>query len=113
MDFLSSFLGPTVPSLRPAEAQGKLKETPRPFLLDVRDPVEYQQVSIPGATLIPLGELASKMSRLPKDKEIIVVCASGSRSLAATRQLLAAGYKAINLQGGMNAWVRAGLPIKK
>ncbi len=113
MDFLSSLFGSSIPTLRAAEAQEKLKETPRPFLLDVREQVEFRAASIPGATLIPLGELNTKMNRLPKDKEIIVVCASGSRSSAAARQLIAAGYKVFNLQGGMNAWMRAGLPIKR
>jgi rhodanese-related sulfurtransferase len=113
MDFLSSLFGTGIPNLRAAEAQEKLKASPKPFLLDVRETVESRAVSIPGATLIPLGELGAKMNRLPKDKEIIVVCASGSRSVPATRQLIAAGYKAFNLQGGMSAWLRAGLPVKR
>jgi len=52
------------------------------------------------------------MKELPKDREIICVCHSGNRSQAATRQLSTAGYQVTNLNGGMIAWVRAGLPIK-
>jgi len=113
MDFLSSLLGPSIPTLKAPEAHEKLKQFPKPFLLDVREAVEFRAVSIPGATLIPSGQLAAQMSKLPKEKEIIVICASGSRSVSATRQLIAAGYKAINMQGGMNAWMRAGLPVKR
>jgi rhodanese-related sulfurtransferase len=50
---------------------------------------------------------------LPQDREIICVCRSGNRSGAAARQLVAAGYNAFNLRGGMNSWQRAGLPIKR
>jgi rhodanese-related sulfurtransferase len=113
MDFISSLFGPAVPNLTPLEAQEKLKQSPRPFLLDVRELVEFRSASISGATLIPSGELSGKLVKLPKGKEIIVVCQSGSRSLAATRQLISAGYNAFNLRGGMNAWMRAGLPVKR
>lgn len=113
MDFLSSLFGSSVPNLRPAEAQAKLTQSPKPILLDVREAVEFRSVSIPGATLIPSGQLAVQMKKLPKNKEIIVICASGSRSVPATRQLIAAGYKAFNVQGGMSAWMRAGLPVKR
>ena len=113
MNLLSSLFGTPVPTIQPQEAQERLNKTPRPFLLDVREPSEFRSASIPGATLIPSGELASQFKRLPKDKEILVICASGSRSTSATRQLIAAGYNATNIQGGMFSWMRAGLPVKR
>ena len=50
------------------------------YILDVREPSEWQEYHIPGATLIPLGELASRVSEVPQDQEIVVVCRSGNRS---------------------------------
>ena len=113
MNFISSLFSAPVPSIPPQEAQERLKKSPKPFLLDVREPSEFRSASIPGATLIPSGELVSQLNRLPKDKEILVICASGSRSSSATRQLIAAGYNATNVQGGLSSWMRAGLPVKR
>jgi rhodanese-related sulfurtransferase len=53
------------------------------------------------------------MQELPREREIVCVCRSGNRSSSAARQLSAAGFKAANLRGGMIAWRRAGLPVKK
>ncbi len=62
--------------------------------------------------MIPLGELSRRMNELPKDRSILCICHSGSRSSVAARQLQAAGYQVINLQGGMSGWERARLPVK-
>ena len=114
MDFITRlFTGVQINTLSPWEAQKKLNQKPKPFLLDVRQPEEYRAGHIPGAKLIPLGELRARMNELPKNHEIICVCHSGSRSLSATRQLAGAGYQVINLSGGMIAWSRAGLPVSK
>lgn len=80
-------------------------------LLDVRDPQEWQAGHAPQAIHIPLGQLESRLAELPRDHQIIAVCRSGRRSAFATQQLLAHGYTAINLTGGMAAWAAAGLPI--
>jgi rhodanese-related sulfurtransferase len=53
------------------------------------------------------------MKELPKEREIVCVCASGNRSSSATRMLTGAGYNAINMKGGMSAWTRAKLAVKK
>lgn len=114
MDFLSKlFTGVQINDVSPSEAQKKLSQKQKPFLLDVRQPEEYRSGHIPGAKLIPLGELCSRMNELPKGREILVVCHSGNRSLSATRQLANAGYNAVNVRGGLNAWSRAGLPVSK
>lgn len=114
MDFITKlFTGAKVISITPAEAQAKRALKAKAYLLDVRQPEEYRTGHIPGAKLIPLGELSQRMNELPKDREIICVCQSGSRSLSATRQLMVAGYQVINLTGGMNAWARAGFEVKK
>ncbi len=107
------FGGSSVPSIDPGQAQARLEAKPQPFLLDVRQPDEYRAGHIAGAALIPLRELPRRMAELPRDREIICVCRSGNRSHSATGQLKAAGYNALNLQGGMINWSRHGLPVRK
>jgi rhodanese-related sulfurtransferase len=112
MDFLSGLFGSSVPSISVADLSEKIKKVNHPFLLDVRQPEEFREGHIAGAKLIPLGELRARMKELPKEREIVCVCASGSRSSSATRQLAAAGFSVINLAGGMSLWKRAKLPVK-
>ena len=113
MDFFSKlFNQPVIDQLTPSQVQELVSQNPRPFLLDVRTPQEFKQGHVNGAELIPLDELSNKMARIPKGREIICICASGSRSSAAVRHLVAQGYKASNMRGGMSGWARAGLPIK-
>ena len=71
------------------------------FLLDVREPMELAVESAPGAVNIPLGQLRARLSELPRDREILVICRSGQRAYSATRILLQHGFKARNLSGGM------------
>jgi phage shock protein E len=113
MNLLSSLLGPSLPSLNALELSAKLKEDNDALVLDVRQPEEYREGHIAGSKLIPLGELNKRLNELPKDKEIICVCASGSRSQSATKFLVGAGYNAFDMQGGMFMWQRASLPVKK
>ncbi len=103
----------SVPAVNPREARELLKGKQPPFLLGVRQPAEYHAGHITGATLIPLGELRVRAEELPQDREILCVCHSGSRSSSAARQLAALGYRTLNLSGGMSAWQRDGLPVKK
>jgi phage shock protein E len=113
MSFLSKLFGPPVPSIDVSTLQAKLNEKPKPFVLDVREPSEYAAGHIAGSTLLPSHQLSSRMSELPKDREIICVCASGSRSSSAARKLAGNGYTVLNLSGGMGQWQRAKLPVKK
>ena len=113
MSLLSKLFGPPVPGIDAAAVQARLNEKPKPLVLDVREPSEYAAGHIAGSTLIPLHQLSSRMSELRQDREIICVCASGSRSGSAARQLASDGYHVLNLSGGMSRWQRAGLPIKK
>jgi rhodanese-related sulfurtransferase len=113
MSIFSILFGPAVPTLKPAEVQEKLKNGKRPFLLDVREKQEMRAGYISGAKLIPLGQLVRRMKELPKDREIVCVCRSGNRSRSAAKQLIAAGYSASNMKGGMLAWGWSKLPVKK
>jgi phage shock protein E len=113
MNLLSSLFGPAMPSLNAMELSEKLKNDKRALVIDVRQPEEYREGHIAGSKLMPLGELGKRMNELPKDKEIICVCASGSRSHSATKFLVGAGYNAFDMQGGMYMWQRSKLPVKK
>lgn len=76
------------------------------FILDVREPNEYQINRIPGSTLIPLGELPRRYRELPRDREIIAQCKMGSRSARATEYLKTVGFaKVKNLRGGILEWI--------
>ena len=84
------------------------------LLLDVREADEYAEVHALHATLIPLGQLNSRMSEIAsyKDKPIVVICRSGSRSVKAVVLLQKAGYsKVSNVAGGTRAWEQAGLDV--
>ena len=83
------------------------------FVLDVRTVEEWNEFHAPGATLIPLGELASRVNELPRDRKIVVVCRSGNRSQQGRDILLAAGFMQVtSMDGGMNAWQTSGYPIE-
>jgi phage shock protein E len=114
MNLFSQFFNqPSINQLEPAQLQTLITQSPRPFLLDVRTASEYKQYHINGAELFPLDELGAKMAKLPKGREIICICESGSRSSAAARHLSAQGFNVSNLRGGMSGWLHAGLPVKK
>jgi adenylyltransferase/sulfurtransferase len=75
------------------------------FILDVRNPEEYQICKIPGSVLLPLPELAKRVAELPKGQEMVVHCKSGMRSAKAIAFLQGQGFdKLSNLKGGILAW---------
>lgn len=113
MNLLQSLFGPPLPSVSAAELGEKLKNGKRPLVVDVRQPEEYRTGHINGTKLIPLGELGGRMKELPKDREIVCVCATGNRSRSATKMLIRAGYNAVNMNGGMVSWSGNGFTTKK
>jgi len=95
-----------IPQLSVEQLKSRLDKGDKPFILDVREPHEYAIVNI-GAPLIPVGQLADRISEIPvpKDAEIVVHCKSGARSQKASQTLKAAGYTNVsNLAGGITAW---------
>jgi len=74
------------------------------FLLDVRDPDEFEEGHIPGAVNLPLNEIRSRIEELPRDREISIYCGVGQRAYYATRLLLQNGYRAKNLAGGIRTY---------
>jgi len=93
-----------------AEAYLKLRENPAtaPMLLDVREPWEAETAAIPGATLIPMGEITSRAhAELDPDKPLVVVCHHGARSLSVAMWLRGQGFElAQSLSGGIDNWSR-------
>src|SRR5207253_1342176 len=81
-------------------------------LIDVREVWEWVTARIPGAILIPMGEIPQRMSEIPKDHPVIIHCATGQRSAAVTDALRRAGYERVfNLAGGIVAWMNEQLPV--
>jgi adenylyltransferase/sulfurtransferase len=94
-----------VPTISAVDLKAKQGRGDRFVLLDVREPFEYDICRIPGARLIPLGELAARMSELDSADEIVLQCKSGMRSARALKLLQEAGFgKLWNLEGGILAW---------
>jgi len=81
------------------------------FVLDVREPSEWNELHVPDSTLIPLGELTSRLSEVPTDQTVVVICRSGNRSAQGRDLLLDAGYTNVtSVSGGMNDWRAQGQP---
>lgn len=119
MSLLSRLLGasPSTPNASPQAIdvhEASRRQAAGALLVDVRERGEWQQGHAPNTKLIPLGTLSSRLSELPREREVLLICRSGNRSGQAQRQLLQLGYdRVVNVSGGMNAWAAAGLPIER
>jgi rhodanese-related sulfurtransferase len=108
---LLSSQGSTSVEISPAQAYAKFQQGA--FFLDVRSQDEWNQFHIKGSTLIPLDQLPNRLSEVPKDKDVVVVCLSGHRSPSGTAILQQAGYKNVFcLSGGLAAWKATGYPLE-
>jgi molybdopterin/thiamine biosynthesis adenylyltransferase/rhodanese-related sulfurtransferase len=89
------------------ELAARLKSGNHIRLIDVREPHELEISHLEGATLMPLGQLAARLSELDSAEEIVLFCKSGARSARALEVLASAGFRKVkNLKGGINAWAR-------
>ena len=94
----------TVPEMTPRELKARLDRGDDLYVLDVREPHEYQICNI-GGHLIPLGDLPQRVNELDSSREIVAHCRSGVRSAKAAEFLRQAGFKKLwNLKGGILAW---------
>ena len=92
----------------------QVKDRDDVYLLDVREQWEYDEGHIPGVTLLPLGEVSTRLDEIPTDKEVIVTCRSGNRSGQATDFLRQNGFDNVhNMQGGIVAWEQAGYEVSR
>lgn len=82
-------------------------------LVDVRTRHEWKSGHAPESRHISLASLEQQLNRIPKDRTVLSICESGSRSARATAMLQRAGFEARNVKGGMRAWARAGLGVTK
>ena len=79
--------------------------------IDVRERAEYAQAHVPGAVLLPMGQLASRLDEVDRSARIHVICASGNRSKAMTDLLVAQGFDATSVIGGTRAWIESGRAV--
>jgi len=103
------FQNQQIPSVVVAELDDTLLA--EAFVLDVREPDEWDRGHIEGAVHIPLGDLQQRVGEVPADQKVLCVCAVGGRSGMATQFLNSIGREAVNLDGGMHAWQVSGRPV--
>ncbi len=104
-----------VPALDPLYADIRRRDAVRPALiLDVRERDEFAAVRVEGSLLIPMSELGRRLDEVPRDRPVLVLCASGSRSAGVTGHLRASGWEDVaNVAGGISTWERMGLPVRR
>jgi glyoxylase-like metal-dependent hydrolase (beta-lactamase superfamily II)/rhodanese-related sulfurtransferase len=99
-----------VPSLDPVQLQNLRDEV---FILDVREPHEFEAAHIQGAVNVPQAEIATRIDEIPRDKRIVVACQVGGRSGRSAQFLNQMGYEnVVSLAGGTDAWISRGLPTE-
>lgn len=94
----------TLESFAAAHADGAV-------VIDVREPGEYVGGHVPGAVLVPMGQLPSRTGELDRSRPVYVICASGNRSGAMTDYLRRVGFDARSVAGGTSGWVGTGRPV--
>lgn len=113
---------PSVPSISPRDAASEIEAassgaaagTAAPLLVDVRERDEFANQRAEGAVLVPISEFVARHAELPKDRPLLMICQSGSRSASATMFLLQQGWPDVrNVEGGTEAWAMAGLPTRR
>ncbi len=108
--------GPPIPTVDVREADRRRRDaTTRPLVVDVREVNEFATVRLEdGVALVPMSAFAERFAELPRDRPLLVMCAAGSRSAAATAHLLRNGYTDVaNVAGGITEWERSGLPVRR
>jgi rhodanese-related sulfurtransferase len=111
---------PAIPTIDVREADRRRREDgggagaggASPLVVDVREPNEFAAVRLEGVLLVPMSQFAARFGELPRDRPLLVMCAAGSRSAAATAHLLRNGWTDVkNVAGGITEWEKAGLPV--
>ena len=96
------------------ETAHAVKDNPDVFMLDVREVDEFEAGHIPGITLIPMTEIAGRLSEIPTDQQVIVTCRTGNRSAQVVDFLREQGFTNVhNMEGGIVAWEGAGYPVEQ
>jgi rhodanese-related sulfurtransferase len=100
----------TVSEVSREEAQKLVEEGAQ--LVDVRAYHEWEAGRIPGATHVPLAELAERTGEIDRDRPVVLYCRGGNRSTMAVEALSEAGYEAAKLSEGIVGWAEAGMPLE-
>jgi adenylyltransferase/sulfurtransferase len=96
-----------IDEIEPANLAHRLNAGETINLLDVRDPVELQVSALPGAVVIPVGQVTHRLDELEREREWVVFCRTGERSARVVKAMRAAGFSRVsNLRGGINAWAQ-------
>lgn len=82
------------------------------YLVDVREPYEYDEGHVPGARSMPMNTIPDRRDELPRDRTVYLVCAVGARSMQVARYLDQLGFDVRNVEGGTSEWIGAGFPVK-
>lgn len=103
-----------IPQLDPLYADLRRRDPVRPaVLLDIRELDEFRQVRVADSLFIPMSQLGVRLQDIPKDRPLLVICHSGSRSVGVTSYLLQQGFEDVgNVAGGIDGWQRLGLPVR-
>jgi rhodanese-related sulfurtransferase len=106
---------PGIPALDPLYADIRRRDPVRPaVILDVREVDEFVRARVDGALLIPMSQLLARQDEVPRDRPVLVICATGNRSANVTAHLLASGWTDVaNVAGGITTWERMGLPVTR
>ena len=105
---------PLAKEISPAEAFAKAEQGA--LFVDVREKreLEAEAYDVPNLLHIPLGELELRFKEIPKDKDVVIVCRGGGRSLRTVHFLISQGYENIaNMKQGILGWMREGFPARK
>ena len=104
-----------IPAVDPLYADLRRRDPIRPaVLLDIRERDEFATVRVEGSLFIPMSQLGARLAEVPRDRPILVLCASGARSASVTGELLAGGWSDVgNVAGGITTWERMGLPVRR
>jgi rhodanese-related sulfurtransferase len=109
--------GAGVPGISAREAWERLHDAEAPgapLLVDVREAWEYEDGHAQGAVNVPLSEFRQRWSKLPRDRDLLMICHVGERSLMAARFLRQQGIERVaNVEGGTDDWEVAGLPMQR
>jgi rhodanese-related sulfurtransferase len=103
-----------IPTIDVREADRRRREaSPAPLTVDVREADEFAALRLDDVVLLPMSSFAQRFAELPHDRQLLVMCAAGSRSAAATAYLLRSGYTdVVNVAGGITEWQKSGLPVR-
>ncbi|MGH2533231.1 MAG: MBL fold metallo-hydrolase [Thermomicrobiales bacterium] len=100
-----------VPEIDVAEVE---RWEPDAVVIDVREPAEYASGHVPGAVNVPQADLATRLGDLPRDREVLLICQSGYRSMRAAQFLRQVGFDQVaSVAGGTGAWISAGRPVDR